>query len=633
MSVSEVIPGSSRARRSLVRAMLVLAFAFSVHTPAFATSAWAPTLLVNTEAFQTIDDTDSSSNISVKFGGTLNKNLTYVRTTSRFQFDAPLYVQGSLGVTGSMSGNALYVQRAFSGAGLTGCSNGTNDKLLWDSATQRFSCGSDQGGAGSGISQTDADARYVNTSGDTMTGTLTIRNAGGINASGTILTNGDLTLNSDNGATDAVLTFGNATLAQAITYSHANQRFEFSKNVSVTGNIRATGNLSGATLNVTGTSGNTFVLDGNSVVFDATNNRFGIGTAAPDATLEVVGVSSGRILRAMDSLESSGSLVVRGTVTLKPSATQTISAAGNSILANAGVVKIDPTGNVTLTSTPTIADGVAGQTVTIVADNAETNKVILQDQDTLGSSNLQLGTTLREITAKKALTLMYDGTDWVETAYTTESVDVQTFTGNGTWTKPTGAKAVYVICVGAGGGGGGGTGGAAGTARIGGGGGGGGARGDMWFTASDLSATESVTVGTGGTGGNGNAGASGSNGTAGGNSSFGTYLTCYGGGYGKGGVAAAISAGGGGGGTGGAGSNGAAATNLGGLPAATAGANGVSGQGGGGNIGTNNGQAEYGGGGGNGSSATPGAAGTGGGSLYGAGGGGGGGGITTGNAA
>jgi hypothetical protein len=35
-----------------------------------------------------------------------------------------------------------------------------------------------------------------------------------------------------------------------------------------------------------------------------------------------------------------------------------------------------------------------------------------------------------------------------------EVSDVQIFTSNGTWIKPTGCKFVYVICVGAGGGGG-----------------------------------------------------------------------------------------------------------------------------------------------------------------------------------
>jgi hypothetical protein len=302
--------GASKKLLKLLSILCMLSFGLFTPIPqSIAASSWNPTLLVNTTTRQVIDDM-STADLSLQFGSTLNKNITYERTNSRFKFDAPVYIQGSLGVTGTMSGNALYVQRAFSGAGLTNCNNATNDKLLWSSTTQNFSCGTDQGGAGSGLSQSDADARYVRKSGSTMTGALQISNSAGLNASGTIITNTNITLNSDNNAADAVLTFGNATLAQTLKYVHANQRFEFSKDIRVTGGVTAVGALSGTTLTVSGTAGNTFVLDGNSVVFDATNNRFGIGTSSPETTLEVVGTASGLILHAQKQLRSSGSLVV-----------------------------------------------------------------------------------------------------------------------------------------------------------------------------------------------------------------------------------------------------------------------------------------------------------------------------------
>lgn len=96
------------------------------------------------------------------------------------------------------------------------------------------------------------DNRYVNRAGGTMTGALVIKNGGGLNASGAILTNANLSINSDNGAANAVLSFGNQTAAQTLTYNNLTQRFEFSKDVKVTGNVRATGNISGSTLTVDG---------------------------------------------------------------------------------------------------------------------------------------------------------------------------------------------------------------------------------------------------------------------------------------------------------------------------------------------------------------------------------------------
>lgn len=212
--------------------------------------------------------------------------------------------------------------------------------------------------------------------------------------------------------------------------------------------------------------------------------------------------------------------------------------------------------------------------------------------------------------------------------------NIQTFSSNGTYTKPSNALLVIVEAIGAGGGGGGGGSTVSTTARTGGGAGGGGAYVTRTFASNDVGATVTVTRGTGGNGGNGGTNASGTSGSAGGNTTFGTLLTAFGGGGGRLGVnAATASGGGGGGGIGSAGATSTSATGgAGGGPGGSAAAANNSGVGGGGGgsgaaTPTAGGTGNFGGGGGGGSSTGSTVGSNGGGSMFGAAGGGGGGSI------
>lgn len=122
--------------------------------------------------------------------------------------------------------------------------------------------------------------------------------------------------------------------------------------------------------------------------------------------------------------------------------------------------------------------------------------------------------------------LVSDGTSkWTITS--DQITNSQVFTGNGTWTKPAGARWVRVMAIGGGGGGGSGTRQAAGTARTGGGGGGGGGYSDKQMLASLCGTTETIVVAATAAGGiavtsDGTIGNAGTNGNS---SSFGTAAT------------------------------------------------------------------------------------------------------------
>ncbi|MFA5273737.1 MAG: hypothetical protein WC353_06295 [Candidatus Peribacter sp.] len=130
---------------------------------------------------------------------------------------------------------------------------------------------------GTGATLDVTDARYLQRQGGTMTGTLIIRQASGMNAltaSGALRTEGGMTLNYKNAAQNAVLTFGNSAGAQILQYNNTAQRFELSSAVHTMGTISGSGNLSiSGTANIEGTTtlGSTVKLGGVTYSFPASD--------------------------------------------------------------------------------------------------------------------------------------------------------------------------------------------------------------------------------------------------------------------------------------------------------------------------------------------------------------------------
>lgn len=195
---------------------------------AHAASSWSPTLLVNTEAFQTIDVGDGSSNIELRFGESSNRRLFYDVTAGKFTFTQPVTIQGNLTATGSLS-----VKNAISGA------------------TLRIDGGGDIWGT-LGVSGATVLKSTLNVTGNTTATNVKARGSlsgttlridgnadvwGSVSATGAIKTRADLTINSDADTNDATLTFGNNTANQTVKFSNARQRFQFSKDLSVTGTL------------------------------------------------------------------------------------------------------------------------------------------------------------------------------------------------------------------------------------------------------------------------------------------------------------------------------------------------------------------------------------------------------------
>jgi len=190
-----------------------------------------------------------------------------------------------------------------------------------------------------------------------------------------------------------------------------------------------------------------------------------------------------------------------------------------------------------------IANGGTGQTTQTAGFDAlspATTKGDLIVDNGTNNVRLPVGTNNHVLTADSAQAA---GIKWA--APFSSAVDVQEFStvGTSTWTKPAGAKLVYIMLIGAGGGGGSGrrrVGAATAEIAYGGGGGGAGGRVEYWVQASDFGATVTVTIGDGGAGGLSPAtnGTNGNPGSDGGATSFGSYPTAPGNG-GHGGSTAA----------------------------------------------------------------------------------------------
>ncbi len=306
-------------RMKLLASASIVAIVAAPHA-AIAASSWSPTLLVNTESFQTVDEGDGTTDVELRFGGTLNEKLIFDRTQQRFEFTDDLSVQGYL--SGSLlrvDGNAdINGTLSATGAIRTDSNLTINDDQTAANATITF--GNDGGNETLQFSDTVNEFELS----DDLRVTGNLSSSGTLSVETAISTDGDATINADRTSADAVLTFGNATTNQTIKFLNTNQKFQFSTSVSVQGNI------SGSTLRVDGnadvhgalTASGAFRTDNNITINDDAGAADASLTFGNDAGNETITFSDtfnefsvSDDLRVTGNLSGSGNLNLEGNLT------------------------------------------------------------------------------------------------------------------------------------------------------------------------------------------------------------------------------------------------------------------------------------------------------------------------------
>lgn len=125
-----------------------------------------------------------------------------------------------------------------------------------------------------------------------------------------------------------------------------------------------------------------------------------------------------RFVTASTGNVTHGNILTSNTTNDGSRLTQSITAAGDTIVIKDSITRLSSDGAHTLTSTPTIADGWDGQRV-ILTNTGAANTIIIQDEGTLGSSNLALGANTRELGVQDSIELVFEEQRgfWIELSF------------------------------------------------------------------------------------------------------------------------------------------------------------------------------------------------------------------------
>lgn len=322
----------------LAAGILCAIAAFLLLSPSASASNWNPTVLVNTEAFSTIDDSDDTADVEIRFGDSLGEKIYFDRSKASFRLTDDLYIENGLQIVGMMSGSTLSIMQ---NAGIATTASGARFHIKGGGAGQKFRYETSEspyslriggkftgavdevaltGGAGveSHMADTTSPAWGLNFSGFDDYAALV---RGSNNGQGNAVTwtqhlrldaEGDVSIGLGSSNAETKLEVGGTASG---SHLHAQQILTSSGALGVEGNSFFGGNLTFgdavADSIMTNASVWTFADDTNFLLsggvnglsfdtstfsVDAQNNRIGIGTTAPGTTLEVAGSMSGTSL-------------------------------------------------------------------------------------------------------------------------------------------------------------------------------------------------------------------------------------------------------------------------------------------------------------------------------------------------
>lgn len=224
-------------------------------------------ILINTEAFQAIDDTDVASDLQIRFGTSLGKSITFERASGRFSLDDDVYVTGNMQAQGGLSGKTLRI---------TGSGVGTAPLIFTDSGNGRVGVGTDTPKATFNVMGTMSGRRLNLTSRvPTQTGALYVNqkaNATGATIrSRSTLATPVLVLDSlSNSATAPHLLFGQNKVFDTNLFREA------AMTLATSGNFHVLGTLSGATVGGFGLVD--CIGSSDKLLWDSSTKQFSCGT-------------------------------------------------------------------------------------------------------------------------------------------------------------------------------------------------------------------------------------------------------------------------------------------------------------------------------------------------------------------